>query len=119
MARLLIVSAALGGGEGDVLAPLGARNAERIAEVRAMEDRARRRDILVAEDRVFDVFDARIPDHVTDVRRFDRWWRDVGSADPHLLDLTVDDLVVPGTTDVDDAAFPDRDRKSTRLNSSN
>ena len=73
-----------------------------------MEDRARRRDILVGEDEIFDVFEARVPDDVTDVRRFDRWWRDAAQQDPHLLDLTVDDLVVPGTTDVDDEAFPDR-----------
>ncbi|MFP5577146.1 MAG: ATP-dependent RNA helicase HrpA [Acidimicrobiia bacterium] len=108
MARELFILHALVRGEWDAPHPFVARNAERIAEVRAMEDRARRRDILVDEDRVFDVFDARIPDHVTDVRRFDRWWRDAGSSDPHLLDLTADDLVVPGTTDVDDAAFPDR-----------
>ena len=108
MARELFVLHALVRGEWESHHAFVARNAERIEEVRALEDRARRRDILVGEDEVFDVFDARIPEHVTDVRRFDRWWRDVSQQDPHLLDLTVEDLVVPGATDVDDEAFPDR-----------
>jgi ATP-dependent helicase HrpA len=108
LARELFILHALVRGEWESHHPFVARNAERIAEVRAMEDRARRRDILVGEDEVFDVFDQRIPEHVTDVRRFDRWWRDVQQDQPHLLDLTVDDLVVPGTTDVDGTAFPDR-----------
>lgn len=70
-----------------------------------MEDRARRRDLLVDEDAVFDFFDARIPDDITDVRRFDRWWRDEVGEHPHLLDLSVDDLLA--TDDgVDEEAFP-------------
>lgn len=108
MARELFILHALVRGEWESHHGFVPRNADRVAEVRAMEDRARRRDILVGEDDVFDVFDARIPDHVTDVRRFDRWWRDVQQDQPDLLDLTVADLVVPGTTDVDAAAFPDR-----------
>ncbi|MFP5322167.1 MAG: ATP-dependent RNA helicase HrpA [Acidimicrobiia bacterium] len=107
LARELFILHALVRGEWDTHHAFAARNAERIAEVRAMEDRARRRDILVDEDAVFDVFDARIPDHVTDVRRFDRWWRDAGQRDPHLLDLGLDDLVAPERLDVDDRAFPE------------
>jgi len=107
LARELFIRHALVRGEWDTHHAFAARNAERIAEVRAMEDRARRRDILVDEDAVHDLFDARIPDHVTDVRRFDRWWRDAGSQDPHRLDLEVDDLVAPAAVDLDDDAFPD------------
>ena len=119
MARELFVLHALVRGEWDTHHAFVARNRERVDEVRAMEDRARRRDILVDEDTVFDFYDARVPDDVTDVRRFDRWWREQVGTDPHRLDLSVDDLVEPGAADVDDDAFPTRwsapERAGTRI----
>jgi len=105
LARELFLLHALVRGEWDTHHAFATRNAERIAEVRGLEDRARRRDLLVDEDAMLDLFDARIPDHVTDVRRFDRWWRDAGQQDPHLLDLAVEDLL-GGPVDLDDDAFP-------------
>ena len=36
----------------------------------------RRANLLVADDTLVAWFSARIPDDITDVRRFDRWWRD-------------------------------------------
>jgi len=105
LARELFLRHALVRGEWDTHHAFATRNAERIAEVRALEDRARRRDLLVDEDAVLDLFDARVPEHVTDVRRFDRWWRDAEQQDPKLLDLEVDDLL-GGPVDLDEDAFP-------------
>jgi len=107
LARELFIRHALVRGEWDVHHAFVARNAERIAEVRSLEDRARRRDILVDEDALHDLFDERVPDHVTDLRRFDRWWRDVQQRDPHLLDLRLDDLVSGDSADLDAEAFPE------------
>ncbi len=107
LARELFVLHTLVRGEWETHHAFVARNEERIAEVRAMEDRARRRDILVDEDAIFDFFDQRVPDHVTDVRRFDKWWKGEQQRHPHLLDLTVDDLVTPGAGEVDESAFPE------------
>ncbi len=105
MARELFILHALVRGEWDSHHRFVTHNAERIDEVRSMEDRARRRDLLVDEDAVFDFFDGRIPDDVTDVRRFDRWWRDESGSRPALLELTVEDLLAnDDDTDVD--AFP-------------
>ncbi len=105
MARELFLLHALVRGEWETHHGFVARNAATIDEVRSLEDRARRRDILVAEDAIFDFFDARVPDDVTDVRRFDRWWRDQIGDHPRLLDLTVADLG-GADADVDDDAFP-------------
>ncbi|HEX4977983.1 MAG TPA: ATP-dependent RNA helicase HrpA, partial [Nocardioides sp.] len=107
LARELFIRHALVRGEWESHHAFVARNAERIDEVRAMEDRVRRRDILVDEDALHDLFDERIPSHVTDVRRFDRWWRDAQQADPHLLDLRLEDVVGPDEVDLDADAFPE------------
>lgn len=104
-AREMFVLHALVRGEWETHHRFVTHNAERVEEVRSMEDRARRRDLLVDEDAVFDFFDARIPDDITDVRRFDRWWRDEIGERPHLLDLSVDDLLA-ADDGVDEDAFP-------------
>ena len=106
LAREMFILHALVRGEWDTHHRFVAHNAERIEEVRSMEDRVRRRDILVDEDTVFDFFDERIPEDVTDVRRFDGWWRDQLAERPQLLDLSVEDLVAPESSDVDESAFP-------------
>lgn len=104
-ARELFVLHALVRGEWETHHRFVAHNRATVDEVRSMEDRARRRDLLIDEDAVFDFFDARVPDDVTDVRRFDRWWRDEIGVRPALLDLSVHDLLA-SDGGVDEAAFP-------------
>jgi ATP-dependent RNA helicase HrpA len=69
------------------------RNRALIDDVRALEDRARRRDLLVTRDRLAAWFDARVPSDAVSGRNFDRWWRDARRRDPDLLTLTLPDLV--------------------------
>ncbi len=59
-----------------------AENARRVAEVHELEDRARRRDLLVDDAALFAFFDERIPADVVSARHFERWLRD---QDPSLL----------------------------------
>ncbi|MBA2624134.1 MAG: ATP-dependent RNA helicase HrpA, partial [Acidimicrobiia bacterium] len=82
------------------------RNAERIEEVRELEERARRRDILLPEEARFAFYHARVPASVTSTRHFDRWWRDERHRRPDRLDLSLDDLVDPAAGDVSADALP-------------
>jgi ATP-dependent helicase HrpA len=59
-----------------------AENARRIAEVEALEERTRRRDLLVPEEALADFFAARVPAEVASGAAFDRWYRD---AKPDLV----------------------------------
>jgi ATP-dependent helicase HrpA len=83
------------------------RNRELRRELGELEERTRRRDILVGDEAVFAFYDARVPRDVTDVRGFERWWRDARRTEPDLLTLTSGDLV-DETTDTPEAGFPDR-----------
>jgi ATP-dependent helicase HrpA len=58
---------------------------ERVAE---LEERARRRDIRVDEDTLFELYDQRIPADVVSTRHFDRWWKSARRATPDLLTFT-------------------------------
>lgn len=53
-----------------------------------MEDRARRRDIVIDADALYDFYDRRIPADVVSTRHFDNWWKKARSSDPTLLDLS-------------------------------
>jgi ATP-dependent helicase HrpA len=101
-ARRLFVEHALADGDWSGRYPFVARNQALIDEVRDLEDRARRRDLLVSRDRLAAWFEARVGPDVTSARAFDRWWRAAGRDEPEGLSLGFDDVVEPG------AAVPDR-----------
>ena len=82
-------------------------NRRLVAQVRALEDRVRRRDILVGEEGRFDFYDRRVPASVTSGRHFDRWWRDERRRAPDLLTFGLDDLVEPDAGEVRLDAYPD------------
>jgi len=112
-AREMFVRHALVEGEWDPAAlpkPLTAflrQNAELRRRLEKLEERERRRDILVGDEAVFAFYDARIPTDVFDVRSFEAWWRDAMQATPKLLTMREQDLL-------DDADRPDAREFPTR-----
>jgi ATP-dependent helicase HrpA len=78
-------------------------------ELSEVEERTRRRDILVDDEAVIEFYDARIPREITDVRAFERWWKDARADTPDLLTLTRADLLDDEDDEtLDPDAFPDR-----------
>ena len=67
-----------------------ARLREELAEI---EERARRRDLLVGDDEIYAFYDARIPADVVSARHFDAWWKKQRHQTPDLLTFTRDDLL--------------------------
>ena len=68
-------------------------NARLRAELEELEERARRRDLLVGDDEVYALYDARIPADVVSARHFDAWWKKQRHRTPDLLTFTRDDLL--------------------------
>ncbi|MGL4173199.1 MAG: ATP-dependent RNA helicase HrpA [Actinomycetota bacterium] len=68
-------------------------------DVEALEQRVRRRGLVVADEVLFDFYDARIPATVVSGRHFDTWWKKHRQENPDALALTAD-LVL-----ADDAAL--------------
>ena len=52
-----------------------ADNRKLLTEVEELEHRARRRDILVDDETLFDFYDQRVPEHVVSGAHFDSWWK--------------------------------------------
>ncbi|MDT5175225.1 MAG: ATP-dependent helicase HrpA, partial [Mycobacterium sp.] len=62
-------------------------------DLEELEERARRRDLLVGDDEVYALYDARIPGDVVSARHFDGWWKKQRHQTPDLLTFTRDELV--------------------------
>ncbi|MFD4550630.1 ATP-dependent RNA helicase HrpA [Streptomyces sp. NPDC058466] len=67
-----------------------ADNRKLLTEVEELEHRARRRDILVDDETLFDFYDQRVPEHVVSGAHFDSWWKNKlreGEGAAELLDF--------------------------------
>ena len=78
-----------------------------LEDVEDLEARARRRDILVDDEALFDFYDARIPADVVSGRHFDAWWKKARHRQPDLLTFTRADLVSDEAAPVRTADYPD------------
>ncbi|MGV0853768.1 ATP-dependent RNA helicase HrpA [Mycolicibacterium phlei] len=68
-------------------------NARLREELEELEEKARRRDLIVGDDEIFAFYDARIPAEVVSARHFDAWWKKQRHRTPDLLTFTRDDLL--------------------------
>jgi ATP-dependent RNA helicase HrpA len=76
-------------------------NARLLEELTEMEERARRRDLVVGEDEIYALYDARVPADVVSARHFDAWWKKQRHRTPDLLTFTRDDLLRSADVDAD------------------
>lgn len=83
------------------------RNLDLRRRLEKVEERERRRDILVGDEAVFAFYDSRLPHDVFDARSFETWWRDASGRTPRLLDMTEADLQGDASRS-DERAFPGR-----------
>ncbi len=82
-------------------------NQKLIAEAAELEQRARRRGLVVGEDALHEFYDAHVPADVTSARHFDAWWKKARHVTPDLLTLTMQDLLAGSAADVDHGAYPE------------
>jgi ATP-dependent helicase HrpA len=78
-----------------------------LEEVEALEHRARRRDILVDDETLFDFYDQRIGPEVVSGRHFDTWWKKVRGSRPELLTFEKSMLINEGVGGVSEQDYPD------------
>jgi ATP-dependent helicase HrpA len=108
LSRDLFIRHALINGEWRTHHKFLAANKALLDEVEELENRARRRDILVDDQVLFDFYDKRIGREVTSGRHFDSWWKKVRATQPKLLTFTKEMLVNENASVAADAnAFPD------------
>jgi ATP-dependent helicase HrpA len=107
LSRELFIRHALVEGDWQTSHRFFAANQQRLADVAALEDRARRRDILVDDETLFDFYDQRVGPEVVSGRHFDSWWKTTRRDQPDLLDFPPELLINPQASEVSPAAYPD------------
>lgn len=111
-ARELFIRHALVEGEWEARHAFDRKNRALRAELERLEERTRRRDLLVDDEAVFDFYDRRVPRDITSVRSFDSWWRTAQHDDPGLLTMTQETLLPEDAEEIDENAFPTQWRQA-------
>lgn len=106
-ARELFIRRALVEGEYRTRAEFFTHNRALIGEVEDLEDRARRRDILVDEETLFAFYDERIPADIVNGKGFERWRREAEAENPDILKLDKAALMAREAEDVTAEQYPD------------
>lgn len=107
LSRELFVRHALVEGDWDTRHAFFHENRRLLDDVEDLENRARRRDILVDDETLFAFYDARIPADVVSGRHFDAWWKQARRESPDLLTYTPELLVSADADAVSEADYPD------------
>ncbi|TFV76799.1 ATP-dependent RNA helicase HrpA [Blastococcus sp. CT_GayMR19] len=116
VSRELFIRHALVEGEWTTHHAFWTANQRAIEQVAELEERARRRDIRVDEETLFELYDARIPADVVSTRHFDRWWKSARRQQPDLLTFTpamLTNAAAAGQVRVED--YPDEVRLTQGL----
>jgi ATP-dependent helicase HrpA len=95
--------------EGDVEVPPAFLSANQATLDRAAEHerRARRQGVVIDDDALYALYDARIPAEVTSLRHLESWWRKASRTDPGRLTFTEDMLIAAGAALASAEEFPD------------
>ncbi|GAA5059815.1 ATP-dependent helicase HrpA [Thermocatellispora tengchongensis] len=107
MSRELFIRHALVEGDWDTHHAFFRENRKLLDEVEELEERARRRDILVDDETLFDFYDQRVGEEVVSGRHFDAWWKKVRQEQPDLLNFEKSMLISERAAEVSERDYPD------------
>ncbi|GKX57987.1 ATP-dependent RNA helicase HrpA [Leminorella grimontii] len=81
-------------------------NRKLISEVEDLENKSRRRDILVDDETLFNFYEQRIGQEVVSSRHFDSWWHKASREQPDLLNFEKSMLIKEGAGKVSALDYP-------------
>jgi ATP-dependent helicase HrpA len=93
-------------GELGVTPPFLKHNLQMLEDVQRVEDKLRRRDLMVDEEALYAFYQARVPAEIASRRAFEDWRGEVEKTNPKVLYLTEADVLADSVPNTDD--FPER-----------
>jgi ATP-dependent helicase HrpA len=82
-------------------------NLDLVQELEDLEDKSRRRDLLVNDDTLVAFYDERIPDDIGDARSFETWWSVKYKENPNYLNFDIEMLAQKDPESVSQNMYPD------------
>jgi ATP-dependent helicase HrpA len=83
------------------------KNKKLINEIKDLEHKSRRQDILIDDDELFDFYDKRIDKSVVSSKHFDAWWKQKQKSDPDFLNVKKEMLIKQSAQLINLNDFPD------------
>ncbi|MGE6447880.1 ATP-dependent RNA helicase HrpA [Pseudoalteromonas tetraodonis] len=84
-----------------------AYNRELIEDIQVLENKSRRRDILVDEQTLFEFYEKKIPSDINNRAAFIKWYKTQKQQDKHYLHMTREELMQHGASSITEFDYPD------------
>ncbi len=108
MSHDIFIRDALVQGDWFCKAPFFKHNLALIENIELLEQKSRRRDVLVDDDELFAFYKERIPSHIVNGAGFEKWRKKVEREKPELLFLNRNELMQHQAEHVTEHSFPDQ-----------
>ncbi|MFW2177975.1 MULTISPECIES: DUF3418 domain-containing protein [unclassified Moraxella] len=82
-----------GDGKRGKLPPFLQHNLDKVADVSLIEDKLRRRDLLVDEEQLYQFYAKRVPEHIASRKAFEDWRKEVEKKDAQFLFFRDEDVL--------------------------
>ncbi|PWC12841.1 ATP-dependent RNA helicase HrpA [Brenneria roseae subsp. americana] len=106
LARELFIRHALVEGDWQTQHAFFRANLKLLAEVEELENKSRRRDILVDDETLFAFYDRRLPHDIISARHFDKWWKTASRQNADLLNFEKSMLIKEGADKISALDYP-------------
>ena len=106
LCRELFIRQALVEGEFESQAPFFKHNQQLVREIKNLEHKARRLDVLVDDELMVQFYDSLLPQEVTSGVTFEQWRRKAEKGNPKLLYLSRDELMKHEASGITTQYFP-------------
>lgn len=106
VSRELFIRSALVEGRYNSKAAFFVHNQALVKEIESLEDKSRKKDILVDDQQVFEFYNERLAEGLITAKHFEKWLKDNERENPKLLFLSKSDLMQHGADAITEAQFP-------------
>lgn len=106
-AREIFIRAALVEGGYQPKSDIIRRNQALIQELETLEDRTRRRDIVIDDERIYALYDACLPAHVVSAASLEKWLKSLDQAEREKLVFNREQLAQEALDHFDPSLYPD------------
>jgi ATP-dependent helicase HrpA len=83
------------------------KNRELICKLENIEDRTRKRDVVVDDEVVYQLYDQILPKHIVSGASFEKWFKRLPDSEKDILCFTESDLTREQSSDFNPSLFPD------------
>ncbi len=105
-AREIMIRQGLVPGEFDTHAKFLQTNLALVTHIEDLEAKARRQDVLIDEQALFELYDARIPADIVNAQGFEKWRKQAETTDPNVLLFTMEVLMRRAADEITVELYP-------------